>query len=199
MEDECQASPDHNAAGMDDSNVEVDTLERSTVIGIGEPEHLDTEGSDMNADVTPPIPSQLADVIESVRVLLTLSVSTIKSENQSNGYLVGAGRKKSMIREPWEHLQYAADLLAGPEAGVYDLLLAIQCLAHSDVTYEAQPIPWDEIHAKYPAPVARAIVPICMPGPPEGWVDIDPEWEQIWRSHLADTTAPRSVPTPPPL
>lgn len=72
-----------------------------------------------------------------------------------------------MTREPWEHLQYAVDLLDNPKANIYDLLTAIECLRHSGINYEAQPIPWDEIEEMYPRPPARAITPIMHPGPPE--------------------------------
>jgi hypothetical protein len=162
---------------MDNTNVEVDALARSTITGMGEPEHLDTgdnchkdldtEGSDMNADVAHPIPSQLVDVIEEVRALLALSVRQIKAQNQANGCLVGLGRKKSMTREPWEHLQYAADLLARPGADVDDLLVGIECLRDTNPDYVARPIPWDVIHAEYPRLPSRPFVAIMHPGPPE--------------------------------
>jgi hypothetical protein len=168
MEDEEQASSGIQDAGENNNrNVEVDTLARSTVTSIGGYKHLDTEGCDMNAVVTHPIPSQFSDVIEEVRVLLSSSVAAMKSRNTSNGYLIGVGRKKSMTREPWEHLQYAVDLLDNPKANIYDLLTAIECLRHSGINYEAQPIPWDEIEEMYPRPPARAITPIMHPGPPE--------------------------------
>lgn len=167
--DEAQAARIQNAAGMNNSNIEVDTLGRSTVISRDEERLLDINitGSGVDAAYSPPIPSELSDVIEDVRVLLTESISKIKSKNQSNGWLVGAGRKKSMVREPWEHLEYAADKLASPKAGIYDVLTGIQCLAHSGVTYESQPIPWDTINENYPAPPPRKITPILIPGPVE--------------------------------
>jgi hypothetical protein len=190
---------------QESSQVEVDTPERSTIPGIGEQKYPDTKESNMNADVALYIPSQLihlADVIDDVRSVLVELISTIKSGNQSNGRKVSTGWMKSMTREPWEHLQYAADLLASPKADIYDLLESIQCLMHSDPTYEVGQISWDKIHEKYPAPPVRAIKPILMPGPPDGWEDIDYEWEdEIWRELIAyktDPTIPESGPTTEP-
>jgi hypothetical protein len=79
---------------------------------------------------------EYTEAIKDVRALLIESISRIKSQNQSNGYQIGRGRK---VREPWEHLQYAADKLANPKAGALDALMGIQCLRHSGI--EFRPIP----------------------------------------------------------
>ena len=189
MGDEEQASSQNqDANGNNNRNVEVDTLGRSTVTGIGEQKHLDTEGSDIPIELI-----QLADVIEDVRSLLALSVSNIKSSNQSNGYLVGAGRKKSMKREPWEHLQYAADLLARPQANIYDLLEAIQCLLHSDPTYEVGRIPWDKIYEKYPPPASRKITPIIWPGPPDEDEHMEATAEEYGYTRVGEPVVPSAI------
>jgi hypothetical protein len=109
----------------------------------------------------------LQDVRGDILSLLTKSIEEMKSRNQTNGYRVGRGWLKSMTREPWEHLQYAADGLSNPQAGIDEILLGIQCLAYSDIVYRAQDLPWDEIHARYPAPPSRAIKPVVWPGPVE--------------------------------
>ena len=177
--------------------VGVDPPERSTIPGIGEQKNLDTMVSNMSAPTIHNDLMQLADdaieAIDEVRVLLAQSISNIKSSNQSNGYLRGAGRIESMERKPWEHLQYALDLLDSPYVDIYDLLEAITCLQQSKIYYGAMSISWAKVQAKYPAPATRARKPIMHPGPPEDWMDTDPEWEdEVWRAMLADTTAPQS-------
>ena len=113
MGGEEQASS-HQDAENDKNNMQVavDALSRSTV-NVSEQQDPNTGKSDMHADVTHPIPSQL-DVMESVRSLLSSSIKEIKSGNQSNGYQVGRGWKTSMERKPWEHLQYAYNYLVRP-------------------------------------------------------------------------------------
>jgi hypothetical protein len=109
----------------------------------------------------------LLDVQKDILSLLARSIEGMKSRNQSNGCRVGQGRLKSMTRESWEHLQYAADELSNPQAGIDEILLGIQCLARSGITYQDQEIPWDEIHARYPVPPRRKIKPMVWPGPVE--------------------------------
>jgi hypothetical protein len=100
---------------------------------------------------------ELHEVIKDAQAILEEKIATIKSRNRSNGYQIGLGRK---VREPWEHLLYAYDRLWQPGIGDKDVMIAFECLAHSGgplVDWDEIPeIPWDEIHAKYPAPARRA-------------------------------------------
>ena len=159
MEDEEQES----------SQVGVDTHGRSTIPGIGEQKNPDTEKSNMNADVAFSISSQFLDVIEGVRSVLADLIAKIKSQNQSNGYIVRRGWKNSAEceTEQWRHLQFAYNHLIRPEADIHDLLMAIECLKHSDIDYKDRPIPWGTIHAECPEPASRKFTPIIHPGPPE--------------------------------
>ena len=117
-------------------------------------------------------------------------IAKIKSQNQSNGYIVRRGWKNSAEceTEQWRHLQYAYDRMMRPEVDTCDLMMALECLNHSGINYKYQPIPWGTIHAEYPEPAPRARKPIIHPGPPEDWLDTDPEWEnEVWRELIAGT------------